>query len=335
MAKAREFKRRLRALGKTKQITKTMELVATSKMKKTQERVIAARPYTQKLAEILASVDLDAVRVAAPGRYPLLAARETVRRVAVVALTSNRGLAGGLNANVVRATKNLVIELQGVGRGVDLHVFGKKGIAALKYARFAMKSTSIELTDKPDYRIAERLGDEMIAAFTAGDIDELRLVYPRFRSLVSQPATVDLILPLSAMIERMKAAAAAAGAGGDAGFASEPRLSTSAEMVAVAGAGTGHGARGTHAAARTEFILEPSPELILDALLPLFVKNGLYRAMLELAASEQAARRVAMKNATDNAEDLMTILSRQYNRARQAQITQELAEIVGGANALE
>jgi F-type H+-transporting ATPase subunit gamma len=309
-----------------------MELVATSKMKKTQERVIAARPYTQKLAEILASVDLDAVRAAAPGRYPLLAARETVRRVAVVALTSNRGLAGGLNANVVRMTKNLVNELQGVGRAVDLHVFGKKGVAALKYARFAMKSTSVELTDKPDYRIAERLGDEMIAAFTSGEIDELRLVYPRFRSLVSQPATVDLILPLSAMIDRMQAVA-----GGPNSAALEPRLAHPAEMDAVshAGGGGARGARAAGAASRTEFILEPSPELILDVLLPLFVKNGIYRAMLELAASEQAARRVAMKNATDNAEDLMTILSRQYNRARQAQITQELAEIVGGANALE
>ncbi len=298
MAKAREFKRRLLALGKTKQITKTMELVATSKMKKTQERVTAARPFTRKLAEILASLDIAAIAASSGSRFPLLAARETVSRVAVVSLTSNRGLAGALNANVIRATKQLVAGLEESNTNVDLHVFGKKGIAAFRYAKFAMKSTNIELTDKPDYRIAERLGDEMIAAFTAGEIDELRLVFPAFRSLVSQPPTVEVILPLGSMIEK---------------------------MVAASGG----------AASNAEFILEPSPEVILDALLPLFVKNGIYRAMLEMAASEQAARRVAMKNATDNADDIMTILSRQYNRARQAQITQELAEIVGGANALE
>jgi len=298
MAKAREFKRRLRALGKTKQITKTMELVATSKMKKTQERVTAARPFTRKLAEILASLDIGALAASSGSRFPLLAARGTVSRVAVVSLTSNRGLAGALNANIIRTTKHLVADLEKAGQAVDLHVFGKKGIAAFRYARIAMKSTSIELTDKPDYRIAERLGDEMIAAFTSGEIDELRLVYPAFRSLVSQPPTVEVILPLGSMIEKMAAA-------------------------------------GGEATASAEFILEPSPETILDALLPLFVKNGIYRAMLEMAASEQAARRVAMKNATDNADEIMTILSRQYNRARQAQITQELAEIVGGANALE
>jgi len=298
MAKAREFKRRLRALGKTKQITKTMELVATSKMKKTQERVTAARPFTRKLAEILASLDIGAIAASSGTRFPLLAARETVARVAVVSLTSNRGLAGALNANIIRTTKHLVAGLEESGKQVDLHVFGKKGVAAFRYAKVAMKSTSVELTDKPDYRIAERLGDEMIAAFTSGEIDELRLVYPAFRSLVSQPPTVEVILPLGSMIEK---------------------------MVAASGG----------AASSAEFILEPSPEVILDALLPLFVKNGIYRAMLEMAASEQAARRVAMKNATDNADEIMTILSRQFNRARQAQITQELAEIVGGANALD
>jgi len=292
VAKPREIKRRLRSLGKTKQITRTMELVATSKMKRTQDRVVAARPYAEKLAEILASIDLEGARDA----FPLLAPRAKVARVAVVVLTSNRGLAGALNANVIRLAKTQVAGAEERGASVDLHVFGKKGIGAFRYARYAMASTSVEVSDKPDFRVAERLGDAMVRAFLAGEIDEMRIVYPRFRSLVAYPATVDVIVPLGDMIERV-----------------------------LAGGGR----------ARPDFLLEPSPEEILGALLPLFVRNGIYRAFLELAASEQAARRVAMKNATDNAEELIKILTRQYNRARQAQITQEIAEIVGGADALK
>lgn len=292
MAKPREIKRRLRSLGKTKQITKTMELVATSKMKRTQDRVIAARPYAEKLAEILASIDIEGAR----DRFPLLAPREKIARVAVVVLTSNRGLAGALNANVIRLAKAQVAGAEERGASVDLHVFGKKGITAFRYARYAMASTSAEVSDKPDFRVAERLGDSMVKAFLAGEIDETRIVYPRFRSLVAYPPTVDVIIPLGEMIER----------------------------VLASGSG-----------ARADFLLEPSPEEIVGALLPLFVRNGIYRAFLELAASEQAARRVAMKNATDNAEELIKILTRQYNRARQAQITQEIAEIVGGADALK
>jgi F-type H+-transporting ATPase subunit gamma len=317
MAKTREIKRRLRSLGKTKQITKTMELVATSKMKRTQDRVVAARPFAQKLGEILASLDVAALGA----RFPLLVPREKVARVAVVSVTSNRGLAGALNANVIRATKAEVARLEERGARVDLHAFGKKGIAAFRYARYEMKTTSVELTDRPDYRIAERLGDEMIEAFLAGEIDELRLVYPQFRSLVSQPPSVDVILPLA---ERMKKVLGAANEGGGSGGSG-----ASGARHAAAGSGSSGGAT------RAEFILEPSPEVILGALLPLFVKNGIYRAFLEAAASEQAARRVAMKNATDNAEELMKILTRQFNRARQAAITQELAEIVGGADALK
>jgi F-type H+-transporting ATPase subunit gamma len=292
MAKPREIKRRLRSLGKTKQITKTMELVATSKMKRTQDRVMAARPYSAKLAEILASIDIEGLR----DKFPLLAPRDKIARVAVVVLTSNRGLAGALNANVIRLAKAQIAGAEERGASVDLHVFGKKGITAFRYARYAMASTSAEVSDKPDFRVAERLGDAMVKAYLAGEIDEMRIVYPRFRSLVAYPPTVDVVIPLTDMIERVLSSA-----GG----------------------------------ARAEFLLEPSPEEILGALLPLFVRNGINRAFLELAASEQAARRVAMKNATDNAEELVKILTRQYNRARQAQITQEIAEIVGGADALK
>jgi F-type H+-transporting ATPase subunit gamma len=274
------------------QITKTMELVATSKMKRTQERVVAARPFAQKLAEILASIDVEELRA----RFPLLVARDAVKRVAIVVLTSNRGLAGALNSNVIRLAKAQIAGAEERGASVDLHVFGKKGATAFRYARYTMASTSAEVSDKPEFRVADRLADAMVKAFLAGEIDEVRIIYPQFRSLVSQPPAVDVIIPLKDMIDRVLAA----GGGG-----------------------------------RADFILEPSPEVILGALLPLFVRNGVYRAFLELAASEQAARRVAMKNATDNAEELIKVLTRQYNRARQAQITQEIAEIVGGADALK
>ncbi|MFH1277101.1 MAG: ATP synthase F1 subunit gamma [Candidatus Eisenbacteria bacterium] len=286
MAKARDIKRRINSLGKTKQITKTMELVATSRMKKTQERVTATRPFADKLREILDAVEVGRYAAA----FPLLKKRDEVRRVGLLAITSNRGLCGAFNANVIRMTRLVVDEWNGAGLPSELHVVGKKGINALRFRRYAIESARRDITDRPTYAQAAEIARGFMEKFLSGEIDEFRMIYAQYKSISSQPPVQETVLPLA--------------------------LDTG-----------GEGSR------RADFILEPSPEEILEVLLPRIVENRIYKALLESAAGEQAARRIAMKNATDNADELIRILTRSYNRARQAQITQELAEIVGGADA--
>ncbi len=288
MAKTREIKRRIRSLQKTKQITKTMELVATSRMKRTQQRALAARPYANKLRAILDTVDLGAFA----GRFPLLGEREAVRRVGLLVITSNRGLCGAFNANVLRAARHAMIDIEQAGAETELHVVGRKGTNALRYRGYAIASSRSDVGDRPTFAQAAEIAGYFLGEFLGERIDEFRLAYASFASLSSQPPVVEKVLPLPAV------------AGG------------SAERP-------------------VEFLLEPSPERILETLLPRIVEHRVYKALLESAAGEQAARRVAMKNATDNAQELIRILTRSYNRARQAQITQEIAEIVGGAGGQE
>ncbi len=285
MASARELSKRITSFGKTKQITKTMELVATSRMKKTQDRLNATKPYAEKLALILGSMNLDEYEEA----FPLLQERSDVKRVGILMVTTNRGLCGGFNANVIRQTRNLLAELQGEGKETELHVLGKKGSNALRYLGYDIETSRVDIGDWPTYEEAAGIARDFIGKYLDGSIDEFRVVHAEFRSAASQPPTEESILPL-----RFE---------------------------------EGEGAR-------VEYLLEPSPEEILETLLPSIVENRIYKILLENSAGEQAARRIAMKNATDNAEELIRILTRSYNRARQAQITQELAEIVGGAEAL-
>lgn len=286
MAKARDIKRRINSLGKTKQITKTMELVATSRMKKTQERVAATRPYAEKLRDILGSLDVE--RYA--GEFPLLATRDEVKRVGLLMITSNRGLCGAFNANVIRTARHALDAWRDGGIGTELHVVGKKGASALRYRGYKIESARTKIGDRPAYEQAAEIAREFMDKFLAGEIDEFRMIYAQYKSLSSQPPYQETVLPL--VLETTE------GEGG-----------------------------------RADFILEPSPRVILETLLPRIVENRVFKALLESAAGEQAARRIAMKNATDNADELIRILTRSYNRARQAQITQELAEIVGGSDA--
>jgi F-type H+-transporting ATPase subunit gamma len=286
MAKARDIKRRILSLQKTRQITKTMELVATSRMKKTQQRVLAARPYAERLRSILSAIDVEPYAA----EFPLLARREKVRRVAILLVTSNRGLCGAFNANVIRLGRRTIRDLQADGVETELHVIGKKGTNALRYRGQAIASSRIDIGDRPAFDHAREIARVFMEKFLRGEIDELRVVSASFRSLSSQPPVAETVLPLKRAAEGVEPAA--------------------------------------------EFLLEPSPRDVLGELLPRIAEHRVFLALLENAAGEQAARRVAMKNATDNAEELIRILTRSYNRARQGQITQELAEIVGGAEAL-
>jgi F-type H+-transporting ATPase subunit gamma len=288
MAKPRELKRRLRSVGKTRQITKTMEMVSTSKLKRATDRVYAARPYAQRLADVLGRLIDPELRE----RFPLLRQPETVRRAAVVLITSNRGLAGAFNANLIREARHLMQRLADKGVEVELHAVGKKGVTFFRFRGQKLATARVDISDRPSIEDAAGVIEPLRGRFASGELDEIYIVHAQFRSAMSTPPGTVRVLPVQAP----------------------------------------HEADGLRTA---NFIMSPSAEGILDRLLPLYVRNAMYRAMVETAAAEHGARRTAMKSATDNANEMLNRLQRTYNRARQAQITQEIAEIVGGAAALE
>jgi F-type H+-transporting ATPase subunit gamma len=295
MAKPRELRRRIRSIQSTRKITKTMELVATSKLKRAQDRVIGARPYAAALAEVMG--DLYAPELAE--RFPLLRrpAAGPGRRTALVLITSNRGLCGAFNANLIREARRRIEALESGGWSVELHLIGRKGVSFFRFTKRPIASQRIDIGDRPRPEQAAEVVSPLIQRFESGELDAVEVVHAEFRSAVSTPPAVLRILPV------------APPQAGEGGRVEQPQAANS--------------------------ILRPSAEEILARLLPLYVRNQMYRALVETAAAEHGARRTAMKNATDNAGELLDILRRTYNRARQAQITQEIAEIVGGAEALK
>jgi F-type H+-transporting ATPase subunit gamma len=289
MAKPRELRRRIKSVQSTRKITKTMELVATSKLKRAQDRVVATRPYAAALVEVIG--DLYTPELAE--RFPLLRQPAgAARRVALLLITSNRGLCGAFNANLIREARRRLEQLEADGAAVELHLIGRKGISYFKFAKRPVASQRIDIGDKPTVAHAAEVVTPLMAQFEAGAVDAVEVVFSQFRSAVSTPPTTLRILPV--------APPAAGRSGAPAG----------------------------------NYILKPSAEAILEQLLPLYLRNQVYRALVETAAAFLGAQRTAMKNATDNAGEIIELLQRTYNRARQAQITQEIAEIVGGAEAL-
>jgi len=292
MAKPRELKRRIRSVQNTKKITKTMELVSTSKLKRAQDRVVGARPYAQALAEVIGQLYSPELAE----RFPLLrqpgytGRGAGVRRAALLLITSNRGLCGAFNANLIREARRRLEELEKQDAHTELHLVGKKGISYFKFTKRNIASQRIDIGDRPTLEHAAELVKPLMERFSNGDLDAVDFVFAKFNSAVSTPPTTLRILPIAAPEKRRSA---------------------------------------------VNYILKPSAAEILEQLLPLYVQNQMYRALVETAAAEHGARRTAMKNATDAGSDMLTILQRTFNRARQAQITQELAEIVGGAEALK
>ena len=293
MAKGRELKGRIKSVENTRKITRTMEMVATSKMKRAQDRVVAARPYALALADVISSLYSPELAE----RFPLLRQPATPRRVALIVLTSNRGLAGGFNANLIKAARVQIAEIEKAGTKVEVHVIGKKGIGYFKYVGRELKTQRIDVTDRPTAENASEIVDALMAEYIAGELDGVYVTYAKFVSALSTPPTTERILPVT-----------------------PPAAKKAVEGVA---------------AVQHDYMLFPNAEAILTELLPSYVRNMVYRALVETVAGEQSARRTAMKNATDNAGDILNVLRRTYNRARQAQITQEIAEIVGGAAALQ
>lgn len=286
MAGARDVKRRIKSVENTRQITRTMELVATSKLKRATDRVYAATPYSEALTDIVRSLYDPALSE----QFPLLRQPASVERVAVLLLTANRGLAGAFNANLIKEARELIDRLEGEGIEVELHAVGKKGAAYFRFRGRELASVNVDIGDTPTVEEAEQIIGPLRDAFMGGELDAVYVVSSEFKSAMSTPPGVLDLLPIKPEGE-------------------SPSLDS--------------------------FILSPSGEFMLERLLPAYIRNAVYKSLVGNVAAEQSARRTAMKNATDNAGDVLEYLTRSYNRARQAQITQEIAEIVGGAAALE
>ncbi|MBI4259477.1 MAG: F0F1 ATP synthase subunit gamma [Actinobacteria bacterium] len=288
-ARLRVVRRRIRSVQSTMKITRAMELIAASRILRAQQRVEQARPYAIRLTEAME----DVARQTGSLVHPLLEEREHPERAAAFVVTSDRGLAGAYNANVLRRAEALMRRLHDRGLDVRLYVAGRKGQSYFRFRGVPVERAWTGISEVPPYAAAEEIGRTIIEAFSSREIDELHAVYTDFRSAFTLRATDKRFLPIA------------------------PE-----EVVGEPGRPA------------PEYVFEPAPGAILDHLLPQYVTAKIYHSMLESAASENAARRRAMKAATENAEDLIKILTRQANQARQAEITTEISEIVGGAEAL-
>jgi F-type H+-transporting ATPase subunit gamma len=265
-----------------------MELIAASRIARARQAVEQARPYAEGITQVIR----DLATVADLGDHPLLARRDQVRSVGVIVITSDRGLAGAYNSNVLRRAERLMVDLRADGREIALYQVGRKGESYFRYRDESFADTWFGVTDKPQYANAVDIGERVMADYREEDIQEVHLVYTDFRSSLNQVPTAVRLLPI------------------------EPRELTGGQAYPP------------------QFMFEPGPDEILERLLPRYVEHRVFAGLLESAASEHASRQRAMKAASDNAEEIVEDLTREANRARQAAITTEINEIVGGAEAL-
>ena len=307
MAKARAIIIRRKAVQNIRKITRTMELIATARFKKALDRATEAEAYTRKIAELVADLGSTALEVS----HPLLEKREPVRRSLLLVLTSNRGLAGGYNGNVVRIATRAYFEHQTDGIGTVLEVAGKRGINYCRFRGIPMDATYTKYEDRPQYDDVEGLAERYIAMYVRGEIDQLDVAYTQFINAARQQAVIQTLLPMTTASV------------GDAG--------PSVRQAKGGQPSSSDPARGE----RVPYEFLPNPQSILEEIVPVSFKVRLFKCFLDAAVSEQIARMVAMRGATENADEMIKMYTRQYNRARQSQITRELSEIIGGAAALE
>ncbi|BCK68551.1 ATP synthase gamma chain [Streptomyces libani subsp. rufus] len=296
-AKLRVYKRRIRSVTATKKITKAMEMIAASRVVKAQRQVAASTPYASELTRAV-----TAVATGSNTQHPLTTEVESPTRAALLLVTSDRGLAGGYSSNVLKAGEQLTEQLKAEGKEVDAYIVGRKGVSYYSFRERKVVESWTGFTDNPTYGDAKAIAAPLIEAVQKdtgeGGVDELHIVFTEFVSMMTQTPVDDRLLPLST--EKV---------------AEQVQETSKGEVLPL-------------------FDFEPSAEDVLDALLPRYVESRIYNALLQAAASKHAATRRAMKSATDNADDLIKSLSRLANAARQAEITQEISEIVGGASAL-
>lgn len=293
-AQLRVYRSRIRSVNATKKITRAFELIAASRMVKARQRMAASQPYANAITRAV-----SAVATYSNENHPLTREKPQVRKAAVLLITADRGLAGAYSSAVIKEGEQLAELLRSEGKEVVPYITGRKGVAFYSFRKRTIAAQWTAMSDAPTYEVADEIAETLIEAFKAGSenggVDEIHVVYTRFRNMVTQTPEVIRMLPLE-VVE------------GD-----EPP--GPAEALPL-------------------YEFEPSAEGVLDALLPRYVSARIFNALLQAAASELAARQRAMKSATDNAEELIRTYTRLANTARQAEITQEISEIVGGANAL-
>jgi F-type H+-transporting ATPase subunit gamma len=294
MATVQDLKRRVRSVQNTAKITKAFELVASARLRRAQARIEAMRPYADRMLQLMSGVARASV---SKQRLPLLQRRDP-QTTAVVAITADRGLAGGFNAQIVRRAFALGRELEAEGQTVRWLVSGRKGRSTFRFRGYELLADWTGFSDRPAYSDAQGIAHRLAELYTEGEVDRVIVVYNSFQSALVQKVTEQEVLPIP-----------------------EHLLETDEEER-------------REDALRGDFIYEPEPEEILERLLPVYLETELYRALLESAASEQGARMTAMRNASKNAAELIDSYTLAMNRARQAEITQEILEVVAGADAL-
>jgi F-type H+-transporting ATPase subunit gamma len=295
MATQQDIRRRIRSVQNTRKITRALELVAASKLRRAQARIEDMRPYADRMLELMSGTARASSSVRG---LPLLQQRDEVRNVAVVPMMGDRGLSGPFNSQVLRRSLAVSRQLQAEGKQVRWVAVGRRGVGSLRFRRLALAGEFAGFTDDPRYADAQAIAHKVIELYTEEEVDRVLVIYNRFESALTQRVTEQELLPLS-----------------------EALLETDQEER-------------EEDAFRGDFIFEPEPEEILERLLPVYVETELYRALLESAASKHGAQMTAMRNASKNAGELIDNLTLAMNRARQAEITQEILEVVAGADAL-
>ncbi|HEX8911539.1 MAG TPA: ATP synthase F1 subunit gamma [Humisphaera sp.] len=323
MAKARAILKRRKAVRNIRKITKTMQMIATAKFQKSLKRAVGTKPYTMKVRELVRELAASVGNV----EHPLLrrpTAETQTNKVALLVLTSNRGLAGAYNGNVLRAANAFVRQQEAAGKTVELYVAGKKGVTFFNYQK-RPPTHRLEARDVPGYEDVETLANQLMDRFIKGEIDSVHVAYMNFISAGSQKPDVQTLLPLAGVQQ-------AADHLGQQLAEKESQAKAGALDTKRTGADVKPESLGLHAETTYDFM--PDAKTLLDEVLPLTVRSALFQTFLDATTSEHVARMVAMKSATDNAEKMQKALAMEYNRARQSQITTELMEIMGGVEAM-
>ena len=296
MAAFRDIARRIASGKNTRKTTKAMEMVAAARLRRAQSRIEALRPYAERMMELMQEV---AKHVEGGEPFPLLEMHEEEKRIAIIMLTGDRGLAGAFNANIIRHSLSIHDEAVAAGKEVDWVAVGRKGVGTLRFRGFHVKEAFTGITDRPQFIDAESIAQRVVSMYINGEVDRVYLVYNHFKSPMEQVVTEEVILPL-----------------GEEVVTTEPEVSEEEQLL------------------QGDFIYEPAAGSILRDLLPSYVDNSIYRALLESTASEHGARMTAMRSASENAEEMVGKLTLAMNKARQAAITQDILEVVAGAEAL-
>jgi F-type H+-transporting ATPase subunit gamma len=295
MANARALDKRRKSIRNIRKITRTMELIATARFKKAMDRATAATDYTARITRLVGDLAASGLEVS----HPLLEGRSEVKNVATLVLTANRGLCGGYNGNVLRKAMRQRQDWLDQDKNLALDVSGKRGISGFKFRNIDVEDTYTQFDDQPAFEEVEKIAQSYLEDYAAGKLDRLDVVYTQFKTVARQETVVETLLPLGSLMDEQDSTGEAAGSG---------------ESL-------------------YEFV--PSPESILEEVVPMSFKVKLFKCFLDAAVSEQIARMVAMKSATENASDMIRNLSQTYNRARQSQITGEIMEVIGGVEALQ